>query len=265
MLRAQMHQHLCQQFGEVFIVHPEHLDRRPRGIRQGAKDIQEGRDAHLLAGRRAMLHRTVEQRRKEKTNTDLVEALGHLLCREIDPHPEGFQHVGTAGLGGYGPIAVLGDGQAGAGDHKGGRRGDVERIGSVPTRSAGIDELLVPCLDPRRPGPHGPRRACDFLDRFTFHPQGHEVGRDLGRGGFPRHDLEHHLLGLFLRQVSPVSELRNGGFNHGDTSGEGRWVRGDRLVPFQLVGPARVGTALAQSFKKFRNKSIPAAVRMDSG
>ena len=85
MLRAQMHQHLCQQFGEGFIVHPEHLDRRPRGLRQGAKDIQEGPDAHLLAGRRAMLHRTVEQRRKEKTNADLVEALGHLLCGGSHP------------------------------------------------------------------------------------------------------------------------------------------------------------------------------------
>ena len=58
---------------------------------------------------------------------DRLDAVGHLLGREVDPRAERLEHVGGAALRRGGAVAVLRDRAAGPGGHERRRRRDVER------------------------------------------------------------------------------------------------------------------------------------------
>ena len=99
----------------------------------------------------------------------VAKAAGGVLGGEFDGDAEGLQHVGRAGLGGDGAVAVLGDGDAGGGADEGDGGGDVEGVELVATGPADVEDL------------HGRRGLEGEGDRAAAQFEG-EAG-DLG-GGF---------------------------------------------------------------------------------
>jgi len=75
---------------------------------------------------------------EHEADAGLLDAFGDGLGGGVDVDAEFIEEVGGAALAGDGPVAMFGDGDAGAGDHKGDGSADVEGRLSV---SAGADDV----------------------------------------------------------------------------------------------------------------------------
>jgi len=128
--------------------------------------------------------------RHQEADIGFDQRLLELLDRQFEPDAECGQHIGRARLRGKGAVAVLGHGNAGAGDDEGRAGRDV--VGAVVV-AAGADDvdraggrLHAVHLGAQRPGAAG-----KFLGGLAPHLQAHQEGAHLGRGGVARgHDVE---------------------------------------------------------------------------
>jgi len=217
----QLVEDVGQLLHQVLPVDAQHLAVGSGGIREGAEDVEDGPDADLLPGADGVLHGAVQRRGEEEADADLPDGVLHRLRSHVQVHAQGFQHVGAAAGGRYGPVAVLGHLHPAGRHHEGDRGGDVEGVGAVPPGAHHVqDRLLVdvdvvpvdvedPLADPDRGGtvPHDPGRAGDLGHRLTLHPEGGDEGRDLGRGGLAGHDLVHDLDHFGFGEVDPLNYL----------------------------------------------------------
>ena len=114
---------------------------------------------------------------------------------EVDLDAERGQRVGGAGLRRQRAVAVLGDGNAGAGDDEGRGGRDVVAAGGI---AAGADDVdgVGRRLDPGHLLAHGGDRAGDLVDGLAAHPQRRQERADLHRRRLARHDDAEGLLGL---------------------------------------------------------------------
>ena len=89
----------------------------------GFYDEMTGRENLRYTARlNRILHRFMEQRRKQKSDADFSDTLFDPLSRGIDFYAQGAEHIGAARLTGNRTIAVFRNVHTGSGNHKGGRR-----------------------------------------------------------------------------------------------------------------------------------------------
>ncbi len=93
MLRSQMHEHIPQQRGQSSLIDAEHLNGGSCWIGQRTQEIQHSPDTHLLSWSGTMFHGSMIERGKEKADPDFIDAIGHMLGREIDLDPKRREDV----------------------------------------------------------------------------------------------------------------------------------------------------------------------------
>ncbi len=83
------------------------------------------------------------ERREEKDEAGLAEALDGKFGAELDGHAESFEDVGRAAERGDGAVAVLGDLGSGGGSYQRRAAGDVECERTSAAGADSIDELVA--------------------------------------------------------------------------------------------------------------------------
>lgn len=188
---------------------------RPRTgrIGQRAKQIEHRRDADLAAHRRGVAIRRMKMRREAESDPHLGEAAYHLLGPQVDAHTQLLERVGSAGQRGCRAVAVLDHGHPAGRHHDGGHRRQIHRVGPVAARTDDVDGIRADLRTLGIPGKrdrvrqHGVGQLADLVGGRALHPHRHPEGRDLCRGGRPRHDLVHGPGRLPRRQVTAVGQL----------------------------------------------------------
>src|SRR5260370_4836555 len=116
------------------------------GVGEGAEEVEDGADSEGLADGHDGLHGRVQAGGVKEGESMPAQRGGGVDGREAEGDAEGFEHIGGAGLGGDGAVAVLGDhdsgpgGGSGGGGDEGGGGGDVEGAAAVSAGAAGVDE-----------------------------------------------------------------------------------------------------------------------------
>src|SRR5690606_22107812 len=109
----------------------------------------------------------------------------------------GLQHIGTARRTGNTTVTVLGHPATGGSHHKGASGRDVEQVGTVTAGTAGIHHILNINIHWGRQLTHDLSGTGNFIQGFTFHPQGDEKTADLGRCSHAGHHVPHYHGHLF--------------------------------------------------------------------
>ena len=135
---AQRRQH---PLGDRRVGDADQLAADPPGVGHRAEQVEHRGDADLAAARRGEAERRMELRREAEADAGLLDAAQHALGRQLDRHAQRLEHVGGAALRRRRPGAVLAHRHAGAGDHDGGHRADVDRVTAV---AAGADDVDRP-------------------------------------------------------------------------------------------------------------------------
>ena len=150
-------------FPPVDLRHADQLKLGPGGIGERPQQIEDRAKAELLANRRGVFHRPVQQRGEAETDADFVDAAANLLGRQLQVDAERFEDVGRAAFAGDAAIAVLGD--VDPEPPPPGRRGtDVERLQAIAAGPAGIEQSGRPAAEsasiaPASPAPPRPASA----------------------------------------------------------------------------------------------------------
>ena len=96
---------------------------------------------------------------------------------------------------------MLGDADAAGGGDDRRRRGNIERVFSVATGAACIEQYPVGFdFNTVRFLPHGFGKSGDFIHRFALHPQCGQQAADLRGGRFAFHERVHNLPRFFARR-----------------------------------------------------------------
>ena len=189
----------AQGFGHFFdglrITDAEQLAGYASRVSERPQHVEHSADTDFPAHRRYVTHGRMVGRRKHEADTDFPQAAFHGLRGQFDAHAQRFQHVGAAASTGRGPIAVLGDGEAGAGHDESGGSGDVERSLAVAPGANDVDGRAVRA-DAQGLLSHHRGETGDFLRRFALERQRGQIGSQLSRRGFALHDFAHHLDGI---------------------------------------------------------------------
>src|SRR5439155_10280063 len=155
---AENLQHAGNRLAELGPRHAHELCAGASGIEERPEKIENGALTAFgaeLARSREMLESRMVFWRKEKGEMVLTQRLSCFFRCQIDSHTEGFEHVGAAGLGGNGAIAMLRDVNASRSEDQshGGR--NVERIQAITAGAAHVDDFALACLpiDRGRDGP----------------------------------------------------------------------------------------------------------------
>ena len=189
------------------------------GIGERSEKIENGTNAQSAAGGHGVFHGGVNGGREKKADADLFDGLADALGRLVDDHAELFEHVGCAGAGTCGAIAVFGDAHARAGYDESGGGGNVEGVAGVAAGAAGVDEGFVGVgvavrEDLNGVAAHGGGEADEFVDGFTFHAERDEERGDERVIGVAGEDLLHAGFGFGAREVFAGEEFLEGGGDH---------------------------------------------------
>src|SRR5574341_1901366 len=142
-LGTQFAKHMRQQISRVGGEHTHQLALRPRRIRQGAENIEDGSHCHLAARAYGVLHRRVQPGCEEEANGNLVNALPYLRRSQVEINPQLSANIGAAALAAGGTVPVLGDTHSGSCCDEGHRGTDVECAGFVAACTTGIEQLTA--------------------------------------------------------------------------------------------------------------------------
>ncbi len=191
--------------------HPgvEAADRRGGhlgGVGQRAEQVERCGDAQVPPHPADEPHRGVELGGEAEGDPGLLHDPRHPFGRQVEVDAELLQHVGRPARRGGGPVAVLDDLRAGAGDHDGGHRRDVDRLGQVAARTDDVDGRT---RDVQRLGVrvHRLDEAGDLLDRLPLGSQRHHEAGDLRVRGLAAHEAVHRPRRVRGAQV-PSAEQR---------------------------------------------------------
>ena len=210
---------------------------RPGRIGQRAKDVEDRPQADLLARSHRVPHRGMKFRREHEAQAVGLKDSLHRRGLEIHGDAEGFEEVGTAAMARDRPVPMLGDDHARRRDDEHGNRGHVERREGSASGAAEVDDAAVRWrTDCGASFPHRRGHARDLIGPLPLHPEPQEERADLGRGRLPVHDLRHRVVCAFVSERSPGRQVRDCLADH-------------RRAPF----------------RKFRRRSGPSGVRIDSG
>ena len=167
--------------------HPHDLIFHPGRIGEGTKQIEDGARAELGPHLGDMAHGGMMGRREHEAEPARLDRARDRvrLARDIDA--ERGEHVGRARARGDRPVAVLGHGHAGAGNHESGAGGDIVRALAVAARAASIDGAFRRAYF-QRARPERAGGAGDFFHRLAADAHAHEESADLRLGRGAGHD-----------------------------------------------------------------------------
>ena len=137
---------------------------------------------------------------------DTANALGNRFRRQIDLHPQRFEHVGAPAQTRRRAIAVLGDFAPRARHHERRRRGDVVGVLPVPARAARVYQT-VSGVHLKRPRAHHGRHAGDLFGSLAPNAQGRHKRAELGGRRRAVHYLAHHRYRGVERQPASRNDL----------------------------------------------------------
>ena len=106
-------EHISENGEELAAVNADQM-RRHRRVGQGSENIEDRPNADVAPRLHGILHRLMEQRRKQKSDADFRDALLDPFSGRIHFDAQSAQHVGAARLTRNRPIAMLRDIDAGA-------------------------------------------------------------------------------------------------------------------------------------------------------
>ena len=170
--------------------HADKLEGGPGGIEQRAEIIENGFPPALAApaSRRGDLFECrMIIRREEKGEIMFPQRLRGPLQRQVDLDAQRLQHVGAAGLGGDGAVAMFGHRHSRSRGHQRHGGGDIERIHPVSAGAANVQNLPGAGLlvHGRFNGQEAqfPGESANFLRRLALPRKGvEESGLDLDAG-----------------------------------------------------------------------------------
>src|SRR5699024_7414190 len=136
--------HLRERAGddrdEFGVVHPDDLGVRTRRVRQRPERVEDRPGAEFLSWADDRLHRGVEDRREHESDPLALDSVFDCGRFGIDVHAEFAEYIGTPRRGRDGVVTVFCDLYPCAGRDDRARRRNVDRIVSVPTRAASVDQ-----------------------------------------------------------------------------------------------------------------------------
>jgi hypothetical protein len=141
---------------------------RARGIRQRPQQIKNGSNANLLSRGSRMPRSRVRSLRKQKSDANLADRAPIPFERQINPHPQRFQHVcRTASRTGR-AIPMLCDARARRRGNDRRRRRNIKRVRTIATGSARVHHVrglrFAVRKHPCRMPPHHTRKSREFLN-----------------------------------------------------------------------------------------------------
>ncbi len=176
-------------------------------VGEGPEQVERGPDPDLASRRAGVLHRRMEVGREHERKAEVRKGRRRRRRVVVDPDAERIEDIGRAGLGGHGPVAVLGHRHP-RGRHDEGRCGRyVKRAAAV---AAGPDDIdgAGRRRDHHDPFAHRGRESSQLVDGLAAHPQPHEQGRQLRRRGIAIHDRPHREAGILEREGAAIDDGR---------------------------------------------------------
>src|ERR1043165_5790639 len=159
--------------------HAHDLERRACGVRQRAEQIKCGADAELAPHVCHPCGCCVKEWGKHETDSVLIETPFNPLWRANRVYTERFKDVGASGLGGDRACPVFCYRHTRAGDHEGGRCGDIESFRSARSGSGGVYEIGVTRTQWSSATAHRLGHSRELLDCFTFGGEHSQSAGDL--------------------------------------------------------------------------------------
>ena len=186
--------------------HPDGRGLRSGRVAQRPEDVEQGRDAELLARRPRVPESRVELRRERERDAGLAEHLGDALRFDVEIEAERREHIRRAGGRTRAAIAVLDHRDAGRRGDDRRDRGDVQH-GAVGVAS-GADDVEHHGVDGQRRGvrEHRIPEADDLVDGLPLHAQSDQQTGQLRRRRLTFHHAAHRPVRLRDRQVVTVGE-----------------------------------------------------------
>ena len=135
-------------------------------------------------------------------------ALLRPLRPRLDRHPEFAQHVRTAGLARYRPVAVLHHRHAGATDDERGGGADVEGAAVVAAGAARVEYGPGDRHEPDHLFAQNQGRRGDFVGGFALHAKSGEKCRGTGFVHAAGNEIAHRFRHPRRRQILPGEEGR---------------------------------------------------------
>jgi hypothetical protein len=140
----------------------------------------------------------------------LLDCARDRLRRAFDIDAECGEHVGGARPRGDRAVAVLGNGDARAGDDEGGAGRDIVRALGVAARAAGVDGAFRRAHRDRA-GSERTGRARDLFHRLAADAKPHQEGADLRFGRAAGHDEPERFGGFALAERRAVGHAGDNG------------------------------------------------------
>jgi hypothetical protein len=137
--------------------------------------------------------------REHEDAAGLPQDRGQTLQRRFDIDTQRREHIGTAGLRGQSPVAMLGNLHAAGREHKGIGGGNIQRGGAIAAGAADVDRVFRN-VDRDHPAAQGADRAGQLGHRFAARPQSHQQAADLHLRRLAVHDEAKGGFRLFLAQ-----------------------------------------------------------------
>jgi hypothetical protein len=167
--------------GHLVAERADDVERRRRGVRERPQDVEYGAHAQRLADRADGLRRGVVVRREQEREAAVREARSGSRFVERNRQTERGEHVGTARLARYGPIAVLDDGQAARGREQRRARRQIQAARAVSACADDVDVGARRNGGAQRELAHRAREAANLVGRLAFRAQrGQQCARERG-------------------------------------------------------------------------------------
>ena len=180
------------KFGEGFSDQSEHIRRkhtenlRVGGSRicEGAEKIEHGTFADLLSRGNGVAGSGMGGRSEEEPDADVSNRASGFMQRQVNVHPEGFEHIGGTAKRADRTIAMFGDARACRRSHNCGGRRNIEGAARIAARPTGVDHVgrLGVAWSKYRSGvlAHDSGKATELVGGQWAQVQGQEQANDLG-------------------------------------------------------------------------------------
>ena len=151
---------------------------------------------------------------EHEAEAEAVDRLADPLRRLLEDEAERLEHVGGAGCGADGPVAVLRHRRAGRGGDDRRSRGDVQRPAAVATGADDVHQVVPARPDGKNVRAHRLGAARDLVRCLSLRAQCDQEAGDLGLRRLAGHDPRHHLARLLAREVPAVHDLGDRACDH---------------------------------------------------
>lgn len=219
-LNTSQLQGICHETADLWGVDADHDPRRPCRVAHGAQEVEHGRDAHLLAQSRYVLHGWVVRLREEEAEVGGVEDMRHLLwLDQADMASMGFHDVCRARRRRGGTVAVFRHLGPCARGYDRRRRRDIVSVVAITACADNINDLALEVLvafvrDYAGVALHGLRtgRYNRRIGILLLQAQSDEEGGNLAVGRGAVHDIVDCLAGMLRKKMRWIvhQRLENG-------------------------------------------------------